>query len=288
MNKRGRKPNPNNNYFNEEVEFALCQYKNSDSYSERERAFRIVYPAFCKIAEVMINKMRISYYDTTKKDLQADAVSFMVEKMHMFDCNAGKKAFSYFTVVCKHYLIYVNNKNHKYLKTNSAMSEMGDEFDVNDFSIHRDEQINEAKALLNGFTEYLQINFNSVFPTKISKSVGTTLIDKLENWENFIDLGQQKIFNLMWDESSVNTRANFTKLINNVVSHYTLFKKRWETGDTSMDFISKKSLTNEEKDEVKSNYIQYDKKFGVIAYAKKFGLPEHIVRDYLKNIDYVK
>ena len=43
-----KKKNPNNNYFNQEVEDAVCVYLNSDDHNERERAFRLIYPALNK------------------------------------------------------------------------------------------------------------------------------------------------------------------------------------------------------------------------------------------------
>ncbi len=279
-----RKKNPNNNYFNSEVEEAVCKYINADSQTEKERAFQIIYPAFCKIAEVMANKMKLTYYDTTREDLMTDAVTFMVQKMHMFDCSAGKKAFSYFTVVCKHWLILENNKNHKYFRRYNPISQMGNTFDRLDENIEADIKAEEAASLLQAFTDYLEINFDKVFDSKKYVTVGNVLLDKLRNWEDIEEINHRKIFHNMFVESNYTTRGNFTKVMNMVSTHYFLFKKRWEKGDSSLEFIRKVSLTDEEKEILKNEYVAYNKSKGSVAFAKRFGVSDSVIRDYINTI----
>lgn len=281
---RGRKKNPNNNYFNEEVELAVCQYKNSDSYSERERAFRIVYPAFCKIAEVMLNKMKISYYDTSKEDLQADAVSFMVEKMHMFDCGAGKKAFSYFTVVCKHYLIYTNNKNYKHIQQVNHMGEWDDsEFDIIDTSIIRAEEHYESQRLLKGFITYLQTNFDTLFSHRKQKEVANVLLDVLNDWEDIEKISERNIHTMMYEKTNVGHRQNYKRLFNIIASQYTLFKDRWISGDESFDIIKKTRLSEDDMKYIRLNYKAQTRNGGVVGLSKQLGVRYELVYKYMKD-----
>lgn len=281
----GRKKNPDNNYFNQAVEDAVCTYIHSDSWTERERAFKVVYPAFSKIAEVMCNKMKMSYFDTTKEDFIADAVTFMVQKMDKFDCTAGKKAFSYFTVVCKHYLIVQNNKNHLHFKRWNPISEMGENFDVLNEHIERDKEIKEAADLLKAFTSYLQTNFDSVFDYS-TKSFGTMVLEKLHNWENIEDINKNKIFNEIFENSNY-SRGRITKMQNNLIAQYNLFKARWDTGNTSLEYIEKNFLTDEEKKYIRAEYkpIQQtgSRSTGMVRMAKKFGVTEYVVRDYIRS-----
>jgi hypothetical protein len=281
---RGRKKKPENNYFNEEVELAVCQYKNSDNYAERERAFRIVYPAFSKIAEVMLNKMKISYYDTSKEDLQADAVSFMVEKLPKFDCGAGKKAFSYFTVVCKHYLIYVNNKNYKHIQQFNHMGEWDDsEFDIMDTSIIETEQHYEYQRLLSGFTTYLETNLNQLFKNKKQQEVAVTLLNLLNDWDDIEKISERNIHNILYERTNVGHRQNYKRLFNIISSQYTLFKNRWLSGDESFDIIKKNKLSEDDIKYIRLNYKPQSRAGGVVGLAKQLGVRYELVQKYMKD-----
>ncbi len=52
-------------------------------------------------------------------DVKQEVLSFLVMNMHKYDHSKGSKAFSYFSVVCKNYLILHNNANYKRYKTHT-------------------------------------------------------------------------------------------------------------------------------------------------------------------------
>jgi len=56
------------------------------------------------------------------KDIEYETVTFLVTKIDRFNPELGTKAFSYFSVVAKNYLIMSNNKNYKQLKTHRNIS----------------------------------------------------------------------------------------------------------------------------------------------------------------------
>jgi len=67
-----RPKNPNNNYFNQSVEDAIHQYNLSTNDAEKNKLFRIIYPALFKVAEVWYNKIKPTYVELPMEDLQAD------------------------------------------------------------------------------------------------------------------------------------------------------------------------------------------------------------------------
>jgi len=99
--------NPNNQYFHSGVEDAIHQYNVSTDESEKNKLFRIIYPALAKIAEVWYNKIKPTYVELPMEDLQADCLCFLVQKMHMVKEGKGK-AFSYLTVTARNYYIQQN------------------------------------------------------------------------------------------------------------------------------------------------------------------------------------
>jgi len=278
-----RKKNPDNNYFNQAVEDAVCVYLNSDNQREKEIAFRIIYPALQKISEVWHNKLKISYHDTDSIDMQMDCIAHIVEKMHMFECGKGTKAFSYITVMAKFYYMIHNTKNYKYLKRYTPISHMSDTFDRPNTDV-RDEKAKESKLLLDAFTMYLELNMEKILPNKNHKPVGVYLIDLFNNFEKVEDINRRKIVNHMASVDGMPQRAQITKIMNNLTAQFNLFKKQWIGGDTSLNFIEKIELTKEEKIIVKENFKQNSIKVGITRMAKKLGVSEPVLREYISTI----
>ena len=119
--KRKRKKKGKNYYFHEGTEKAIIRYNNSDDpilknkiYNEHIRA------AFDKLAENIIHTFKFYYFDVSSEEVKHEVISFLVMNMHKFKEGKGK-AFSYFSIVAKNYLILNNNKNYKMGKIHSEM-----------------------------------------------------------------------------------------------------------------------------------------------------------------------
>ena len=121
-------------YFTMDTEAAIIEYNKSDDFKLRNRIYEdsIKYP-FEKLAENILNTFKFSYFDVSKEDVQMEVVSTLIEKIHMFKEGKGK-AFSYFSIVAKNYLILKNNGNYKRFKKTSLLSEMPENWNPeNDF-----------------------------------------------------------------------------------------------------------------------------------------------------------
>ena len=94
-----RKKNPNSasNYFNESVEEAIQLYNKAETQTERDRLFRVIYPAIYKIAEVMYNKIKPTYIEGESLEIMMDCTCYLTERLHRIKAGKGK-AFSYFTI----------------------------------------------------------------------------------------------------------------------------------------------------------------------------------------------
>ena len=105
-------------YFTIDTEKAIIEYNKSDNTDERNKIYveGIKYP-FEKLAENILNTFKFSYFDVSKEDVQMEVISNLIEKIHMFQEGKGK-AFSYFSIVAKNYLILKNNGNYKRFKKN--------------------------------------------------------------------------------------------------------------------------------------------------------------------------
>ena len=108
---------PRNMYFNAETQASIVEYQQMDQSEPRRELYKVkILPAFAKLSENLIFvygfKSPYSLFD----ELKADCVTFLYESIHKWDESRGTKAFSYFNVVAKNWLI-INCRQHKKLRT---------------------------------------------------------------------------------------------------------------------------------------------------------------------------
>ena len=113
---RKRKPKTKNNYFTEDTEEAILEYRRSTNQAERNRIYNNkIHYGFYKLAENIIHTFKFYYTEVDKiEDLKYEVVSFLLQKLDLYDQSKGK-AYSYFGAIAKRYLIIYNQKNYKKL-----------------------------------------------------------------------------------------------------------------------------------------------------------------------------
>jgi hypothetical protein len=113
---RKRKPKTKNNYFTEETEEAILEYRASKNQAERNKIYnQRIHFGFYKLAENIIHTFKFYYTEVDKiEDLKYEVVSFLLQKLDLYDQSKGK-AYSYFGTIAKRYLIIYNQKNYKKL-----------------------------------------------------------------------------------------------------------------------------------------------------------------------------
>jgi len=109
--KRGRKSK--RQYFTDDTELAILEYLASENERERNRIYNDrIHHSFYKLAENLIHTFKFYYTEVDDlEDLKHEVICFLLEKLHYFKAGKGK-AFSYFSIVGKNYLILYNNKNY--------------------------------------------------------------------------------------------------------------------------------------------------------------------------------
>ena len=103
------------------TERAIIRYNNCSDPFMRNKIYNeyIAYP-FDKLAENIIHTFKFYYFDVSSEDVKNEVVSFLVMNMHKFQAGKGK-AFSYFSIVAKNYLILHNNNNYKKMKMQDSV-----------------------------------------------------------------------------------------------------------------------------------------------------------------------
>ena len=206
-------------YFTLDTEEAIVAYNKSASQRERNDLYktRIQYP-FEKLAENILNTFKFSYFDVSKQDVQMEVISNLIEKIHMFQEGKGK-AFSYFSIVAKNYLILKNNGNYKRFKKTSLLSEMPESWNPeNDFKQTQfGEGLNEFKELM---LRYWDINLTRVFTKKRDIQIADAVLELFRRSANIENFNKKHLYLLIREMTDCKTHY-ITKVVNEMKKHQT-------------------------------------------------------------------
>lgn len=111
-------------YFNSDTQKAISEYQSAIDQLQRDKIYMTrIMPAFEKLVENLINIHRFSSLHDSYDDLKHDCVSFLFETINKFDPNRGTKAFSYFNVVAKNWLIIKTKQKSAKVKKNVSLDD---------------------------------------------------------------------------------------------------------------------------------------------------------------------
>ena len=186
--KRGRK-RTKKQYFTADVDAAIKEYLNSSNQEERNDIYKNrIHYAFYKLSENLIHTFKFYYTEVDDlEDLKHEVVCFLLEKLHYFDPTKGSKAFSYFSIVGKNYLILYNNTNYKKKKITTDPA-AADEDDKVIHELGRPERKQDLKDFIDYFTEYIDKHMFRLFKKENDRKVCDAvniLFKRRENLEIF-------------------------------------------------------------------------------------------------------
>ena len=183
-------------YFGTPVHDAIVKYNKSDDIAFRHK----IHAAFLKLAENIINTFKFSYFSYGFRDLQEEVVSNLVINMHKFDETKGSKAFSYFSVVAKNYLILNNNANYKKLKIHDDVDTLYDH-GIDDEVIEKSPSIEVFKKTLTYFENHLE----SLFPKQQDKDVAQSILYLCRNKDNIDNFNKKALYIMIREMTDVKT-----------------------------------------------------------------------------------
>jgi len=220
-------------YFGQEVQDAVVEYNSSTDDNERNVIYGTrIHKAFDKLAENIINTFKFTYFDYGFEDIKHEVVAFMVVNMHKYDHTKGSKAFSYFSVVAKNYLILHNNNNYKKLKSHDKMDALDRQ--------HKASGFNESDyiTLTDEIVEYFDNNMNTIFKKDRDLKIGYAIIDLMKAREDIENFNKKAIYILIREMTDVET-THITSVVNTLKKHYKkLLNKYYNNGSILLNTSS--------------------------------------------------
>ena len=211
--KPGRKPK-RKVYFGMEVQDAIIRYNDTDNPSKKNKIYQEeIHKAFDKLCENIINTFKFTYFDDPFEDVKNEVISFLVINMHKYDHTKGSKAFSYFSVVAKNYLILHNNANYKRYCSHSSV-------DI----LRTKSPGTKEEEFYTDFTDqiikYLDHNVSRLFRSKKDIKVAYAIIELMRRREEIENFNKKALYILIREMTNIET-TYITKVIN-------VFKKEYK------------------------------------------------------------
>ena len=204
-------------YFTKETEDAIIKFNQSNNLEERDNLYReyIEYP-FDKLAENIINRFKFPYVNQPFEDIKKQVVSFLVINLSKYTEGKGK-AFSYFSVIAKNYLILHNNNGYKQEKRAIYLSDKNDSEmqmeDVLQLQHPSYEEREEAREFIHLMVDYWDENLLKIFKKKRDIDIANAVIElfrRVDTIENF----NKKALYLMVREMTNCKTSYITKVVN--------------------------------------------------------------------------
>jgi len=228
--RRGRK-RTKKQYFTPDTDAAIKEYLASSNQEERDNIFarRIHYP-FYKLAENLIHTFKFYYTEVDDlEDLKHEVICFLLEKLDYFKPEKGSKAFSYFSIVGKNYLILYNNNNYKKKKQKVDLPAV-DEDPITQYSHDREERKKEYKDFIDMYVEYWEKHLFTVFKKKADQKVADAVVLLFKRRENLEIFNKKALYIYIREITNVETPV-ITKVTKILKKHYkTLWSEYMETG----------------------------------------------------------
>jgi len=202
-------------YFGLPVQEAIVEYNHSDDIKFKHQIYTdIIHPAFMKLAENIINTFKFSYFDYGFRDLQEEVVSNLLINMHKFDETRGTKAFSYFSIIAKNYLILNNNANYKKLKTH-------DQLTVLNGKAENDDNLNPSPTndIFNKTIDYFDKKLEELFPSENDRHVAESILYLCKNKDSIDNYNKKALYIMIREMTDVKT-SKITQVSNVLRSIY--------------------------------------------------------------------
>jgi len=207
-----KKKKPKNYYFDQITENAIIRYNKTDNAALKNKIYsqHISY-AFDKLAENIIHTFKFYYFDVPSEQVKHEVVSFLVMNMHKFKEGKGK-AFSYFSIVAKNYLILHNNKNYKHYKVHDKMAvldygnhirESQDRREIADFNQEYVEQM----------LDYWENNLTNIFKRQKDILVADAVLEMFRRRENIDNFNKKALYILIREMTGSKTQ-HITRIVN--------------------------------------------------------------------------
>lgn len=215
VKRRRRKKGKGKQYFTQETEDAIVEYNGSDDAKIRNDIYneRIRY-AFEKLAENILNTFKFSYFQCSHEEVQQEVVSNLVSNIHKYKQENGK-AFSYFSIIAKNFLILYNNGNYKKFKRHMSVDDDEIVYERKELTINPKNEVKkkEVSEFINLMIDYYDNNLEKMFKKPQELKIAAAVIEIFRRCDSIENFNKKAIYLYIREMTDCKTQ-NITKVVN--------------------------------------------------------------------------
>jgi hypothetical protein len=202
-------------YFTQETEDNIVLYNNSDDMVERNKIYEehIKYP-FEKLAENILNTFKFSYFQCSHEDVQREVVSNLVSNMHKYKANNGK-AFSYFSIIAKNFLILYNNGNYKKFKRHTSVDDDEIIYEQKEltFNPRAETKKKELSEFIKLMVDHLEDNIDTIYKKDQEKRIAYAVLEIFRKSDVIENFNKKALYLFIREMTNCKTQ-HITKVVN--------------------------------------------------------------------------
>ena len=188
--KRGRK-RKNGLYFGPEQEEAVVRFLEEKDYVIRNKIYNdSLREPLNTMIDSIIRRYKLYRKNYSFDDMHADTLSYLILKADKFDSDKGKRAYSYYGTICKHYILGLIIKDSKHINLTSDFDiSLGKIHDNDDYVMELPDTNYQLVDFIDTISEEIKIELLEEGTdakkrmTENERKVGESLVYILDNWE---------------------------------------------------------------------------------------------------------
>lgn len=217
-----------NVYFTKDTENAIIEYNKCDDPVIKNIIYtNKIHPAFYKLAEIMIHRFKFYNFDVSHEDVKHEVVAFLHEKICKYNAESGK-AFSYFSIVAKNYLIAENNKNYYQFKAKDDIEAIDNERNIVN-EVVRSEMIEEQKDFIDMFVDLMDKYLATVFQKQRDIQIADSVLYLFRTRDNIENYNKKAIYILIRERTGLKSQY-ITAVISKIKEIYIRLYKEYSDG----------------------------------------------------------
>ena len=203
-----------------DTEEAIIRFNETEDKREQSKIYEFnIHPAICKLVENVIHKYKFYHYDSTYEDLKHETVIYLYERLNKFTRDKGK-AFSYFTVIARNYLIVRSTENYDSVRNRDPLEIVDERRDVPN-EVYVEDNKDMLADFVKEWSEWGISNVEKLFEYERDQKIAEAVFDIFKNFENVDNYNKKALYILIREHAKVKTQY-ITKVINHLKS---LFKE---------------------------------------------------------------
>jgi hypothetical protein len=163
--------------------------------------------------ENVFNTFKFSYLETGPLEAQKETVAHLVANINKFNPAMGFKAYSYFSIVAKNYLIALNNNNYKRFNKHVDIGEERDNHSIQLQSEDRHHKDSETAEFMTLMILYWEKNVVKIFSKTRDLTIANAVVELFRNSDHIDSFNKKALYLYIREISSCKTQQ-ITKVIN--------------------------------------------------------------------------